>query len=537
MKLISLSFNNHHSSLTFLKDGKVVEHVISERITRKKHEYKINSTFEIFTSNLKEKYDHLSAIIFSNEDGAYSKLHLEELIDFLNENNNFLPKDKFLFVNPENHHLSHAYSGFYTSNFDDALCFIFDGDGSSFYNLIPNEVCLERETIFLFKDGKCTNTPLHKKYRILQERYLTHEGYKNDNTADDVILDDGFIATKIYSIGNKFEQLSVECGFSWQDSGKITGLAQYKNHIDKLPEEYNIKFWKEKVEESYNLQISSKNYIANLIRKYHKETGINNIVISGGVGLNCVINYHLIKEFPELNFHIDPVCSDAGISLGNALYEYVKKTNLKPEKVTTTYLGYTKNTYDLSSFNNLIISKVKYEDVVDILIGGNLVALFQGRSEIGQRSLGNRSLLFDPRIKNGKEIVNKIKKRESFRPFAASILLEYANEWFDLKTLKESPYMSFAIDAYEKTMEKVPSVIHADGTSRIQTVTKKQNYHFSNLIETFYKKTDVPMLLNTSFNLAGEPLVETLEDAINVISRSEIEYLYLPEIETLVMLK
>jgi carbamoyltransferase len=110
-------------------------------------------------------------------------------------------------------------------------------------------------------------------------------------------------------------------------------------------------------------------------------------------------------------------------------------------------------------------------------------------------------------------------------------------EWFDLKNLKESPTMSFAVDAYKKTIKTVPSVIHVDNTSRIQTVTKKQNYHFYNLIKEFYNQTKVPMLLNTSFNLSGKPLVETFDDAINALCNSEIEYLYLPEIETLVTIK
>ena len=151
--------------------------------------------------------------------------------------------------------------------------------------------------------------------------------------------------------------------------------------------------------------------------------------------------------------------------------------------------------------------------------------------------MGNRSLLFDPRITNGKSIVNRIKKRENFRPFAASILLEEVNDWFDLRTLKESQYMSFAVDAFAHTIETVPAVIHVDGTSRIQTVTKEQNYHFYKLIKAFHSKTNVPMLLNTSFNLANHPLVETLDDAIHTLSNSEIEYLYLPEIQILITLK
>ena len=130
-------------------------------------------------------------------------------------------------------------------------------------------------------------------------------------------------------------------------------------------------------------------------------------------------------------------------------------------------------------------------------------------------------------------MVNKIKRRKNYRPFAASILLEYSHDWFDLKSLNESPTMSYALEAKQKSLEQVPSVIHVDGTSRIQTVTEKQNYHFYNLIHELHKKTNVPMLLDTSFNLAGEPLVETIQDAVNVMHRSDLKYVYLPEINLL----
>jgi len=168
------------------------------------------------------------------------------------------------------------------------------------------------------------------------------------------------------------------------------------------------------------------------------------------------------------------------------------------------------------------------QDAVDKLCDGKIVAIFQNFSEWGPRALGNRSMLFDPRIPNGKDIVNKIKRREWYRPLSGTILLEHANDYFEMLTLKESPYMSFAIKARQKAIETVPSIVHEDGTSRIQTVTKEQNKNYYELIESFYERTNVPMLLNTSFNLAGDPLVETLGDALQTINNSDINYLYLP---------
>lgn len=181
-----------------------------------------------------------------------------------------------------------------------------------------------------------------------------------------------------------------------------------------------------------------------------------------------------------------------------------------------------------------IIENVTYHDVIEKILDKKIVALFQGRSEAGARALGNRSLLFDPRVPDGKDIVNIIKKREMFRPFAGTILQEHAHEWFDMLGMKESPFMSFSLQCKKEKQSLIPAIIHVDGSCRIQTVTQEQNYHYYNLIKIFYDKTNVPVLLNTSFNLAGDPLVETPEDAISTLHKSKINYLYLPEIATLV---
>lgn len=175
------------------------------------------------------------------------------------------------------------------------------------------------------------------------------------------------------------------------------------------------------------------------------------------------------------------------------------------------------------------IYNISYSEISDLLVDKNIVSIFQGRCEGGPRALGNRSILYDPRDLNAKDHVNRVKKREWFRPFAGTILLEHANEWFDLAGLKESPFMSYAVEVLEDKKELIPGIIHVDDTCRIQTVTENQNYHYYNLIKSFYEKTSVPILFNTSFNLGGETLVQTLDDAIDTLKRSEIEYLFLPE--------
>jgi len=168
------------------------------------------------------------------------------------------------------------------------------------------------------------------------------------------------------------------------------------------------------------------------------------------------------------------------------------------------------------------------KEAVDLLLQQNVVVIFQGHSEWGARALGNRSMLFDPRNKNAKEIVNKIKGRQLWRPTAATILYEYRHEYLDMHGLDESPYMTFAIDAKEKAIDKVPACVHADNTCRFQTLKREQNENYYDLIKLFHRETGVPLLLNTSFNLKGYPIVETFDDALLTLQNSEIEYLYTP---------
>ena len=170
------------------------------------------------------------------------------------------------------------------------------------------------------------------------------------------------------------------------------------------------------------------------------------------------------------------------------------------------------------------------DTVLDLLINEEqIVGIFQNESEWGPRALGNRSILFDPRNPRAKKIVNIVKKRESYRPFACTVMLEHAHEYFEMLQLPESPWMSFAIQCKPKALKDIPSLVHADNTCRIQTVTEEQNPNYYNLIKGFYERTGVPIIFNTSFNLGGEAIVETVYDAIDTCNRSMINHLYIPE--------
>lgn len=182
-----------------------------------------------------------------------------------------------------------------------------------------------------------------------------------------------------------------------------------------------------------------------------------------------------------------------------------------------------------------ILKDVSDDLVIKYILNQKIGAIFQGQSECGPRALGNRSIIFDPRISNGKNIVNKVKRRESFRPFAASILEEETEKWFQTFGVSSSPFMTFSFDILDHQSKKVPAIVHVDGTCRIQTVNQYQNLNYYNLIKNFYIKTGVPMLLNTSFNVAGDPIVETVNDAIDTLYKSEMDYVYFPEIKMLVI--
>lgn len=184
-----------------------------------------------------------------------------------------------------------------------------------------------------------------------------------------------------------------------------------------------------------------------------------------------------------------------------------------------------------------LFKNVTYDLVSELVATKNIVAIFQGRSESGPRALGNRSLLFDPRDRKGHLYINEIKGREWYRPVAGTILEEEFQNYFETAGIKSSPFMVYAFPILKdfEILKKLGTIIHVDSTCRIQTVNQEQNYHYYNLIKSFYKKTGVPVIGNTSFNLGGEPIVETVEDAISVINRSKIEFLYLPEKKVLIL--
>jgi carbamoyltransferase len=238
-----------------------------------------------------------------------------------------------------------------------------------------------------------------------------------------------------------------------------------------------------------------------------------NLCLSGGSFLNCSFNGKYISENEKWNnVHLMPACGDDGISIGSALYAIHNILKVPRAKTQRKDIMYTGPSYEPVDFEWHAKEEIDtdYKNLAEYIERGNVVAWYNGRSEFGPRALGNRSILFDPTVKDGKDIVNIIKKREWFRPFAGSCLAEKAGEWFDLRTKNETPFMMYAVDVLENKRDLIPAITHVDGTCRVQTVTAEQNKHYYELISEFDKIKGVPILFNTSFNLAGDPLVEKL---------------------------
>jgi len=273
-----------------------------------------------------------------------------------------------------------------------------------------------------------------------------------------------------------------------------------------------------------------------------------NIIATGGYYLNVVNNYKIRKKLNQIgkkdyDFYVDPLSNDSGTAIGMALWTAYHKDQDKKHLLADNfkvfdnlYLGIPRyySKHDILSYGDFEVYDTTAKEVAQLIADRNIVAIFQSRSEAGPRALGNRSIVYDPTDPNGRDIVNKVKKREWYRPFAGSVLWEYVSEYFDMQGLEESPYMMFALDVWENKKEVIPSILHVDGTSRIQTVKNEQNPHYYELIENFRKITGIPILFNTSFNLAGDPLVETLEDAIYTMRNSDINYMYMPETNFLI---
>ena len=491
MNIFSIALNMHDHN-TY--DG--VFHNQVERHNRVKHNLNPNNAHdhepsrEFFRNHFMPNYKAHDVFAFT-----VSNLGQEFVIDLLEETVgdkdflSFKPKhlwdyyqtDSYYYID---HHQSHAAYAYLTSEFSESDILAIDGRGWHF------------NCVFIDKRGNITD-----------------------------------LSDKL-AVGGLWNRIAQDIGFGYLQAGKVMGLAGFgkfndevnsiiteylENPNHKLPDRAREVLSRVPNEDvAYTLQYATQELIKKIVTPLKTS---DNLCIAGGVAYNGYINEAMTKHYTQV--HVPPAVGDEGQSLGTYMHADYNLNNTI--HVPNSYAG---KEYDVDTklfkglhWENKWMAEINNE-VAQAIANGKIVAWFQGKSESGNRSLGNRSILADPRNPEIKNIINsKIKNREDFRPFAPSVLEEYYKEYFD--TSHASPYMSRIVPV---TSTKIPGVTHVDGTARIQTVQREFNKRYYDLINMFYALTGVPMLLNTSFN-CQEPIVETPEDAVNTFKKCDLDIL------------
>jgi carbamoyltransferase len=384
------------------------------------------------------------------------------------------------------HHASHAAGGYFTSEFNDAAIVVVDAIG-------------EWDTISVW------HAKGNKMKRIHTERYPHSLGLLYSAITDRVGLkvnEEEYILMGMAAYGKPVYYKALMDDFIDVMDGPHFKL---KENVHQ-----GLHWWREdiKSEQDYvnlaaSIQRITEEFMCDITRWAYEITESNNLVLAGGCALNCVSNEKIARQNLFKNIWIMPNPGDAGSSLGCILAHTKRKAVWEGP-----YLGAK-------------ISHVfDYVHASEILEQGEIIGVATGKAEFGPRALGNRSLLADPRGKFIKDRVNDIKKRQRFRPFAPVIMEEYAHKYFDMP-VKTSPYMQFTAKCLRPDL--FPAICHVDGTSRVQTVNREQNEHLYNLLHEFYDRTGCPMLLNTSLNIKGEPLVNTWMDAVSFQHRYKVK--------------
>ncbi len=587
----------HNAGVCLLKDGEVVFSVEEERLSRAKYDGsplagmvkvldytdKIDYMFVSHTTTLGAAGDlcieYMSDDIYS---GMARKLGL---IDF------HIPTPEEP-LSPQvidlasQHHKVHAACAFYRSGFDEAVAVVVDGAGSA-ANVRCSLPFQPDESIVAWEVESIIGVKYPAEFKTYYKHFGTREPMPHQieyQCPSDSISEDGkhiAVLSPNAGIVKAYEAATIYNGFQAIEAGKTMGLFPYGKPNDNIPSIFstdttiptvnrnliiptypnaayvNYPAYSElaftpgehekypdlqnRKDLSYAIQTETQEQVLNLIKSAVEFSGQKNVVLSGGYGLNCVANYHYLDKLSEegINLYVEPCSNDGGTAIGAALWGYYEMSRSEEKHNPEIYLGpkydYTQQYIEtLAEKYDCTTSDATHDDIVELITSKNIVSLFQGRSENGPRALGNRSLMYDPTDPDGKDFVNSVKHREYFRPFAGSILEEDVHEWFDLRGMESSPTMMYAVNCQPGIEEKIPAIIHIDGTCRIQTVNRDQNPHYYDIIKAFKEKTGCPIIFNTSFNLGGEPLVETLEDALKTVSNSDVEYLYLPEFGKLI---
>ena len=553
---LGISCYYHDSAAALLKDGHVIAAVEEERFSRKKFDddFPIMS-IEWCLKEAKITPSQIDSVAFYDKPvlkferlldnyiavaprGLYSFLDtipkwIHKRLWIKNEIKKSLKGFKGEIIFPE-HHLSHTAYTFYTSPFEESAILTVDGVGewstTSLGYAQNNSITLTHDirwphslglfySAFTYFLGFQVNEGEYKLMGLAS--YGTPKYYDKiiNNLID--VKDDGSIHLNMKYFAFTYDKVMTNDRFS-----KLFEIEPRKRDEKVQQIHYDIGASAQKVLEEILLKMANHIY---------EKFKIKNLCLGGGVALNGVANYRILKEGPFDNVHVPPSPGDAGSAVGCAQYLYYiyhknpRIIEKNPAKVISesVYVGTSYSDEEIREFlnsNNIQYQQLQHDELLQntakLISAGKIVGWYQGKMEWGPRALGSRSILADPRKADMKDILNeKIKHRESFRPFAPSILEEYVTEYFDID--RPSPYMLFV--APVKKPEIIPAVTHVDGTGRLQTVNREANPLYYDLINEFYKITGVPVIINTSMNVMGEPIVNTPEQAYQMIVKTDMD--------------
>jgi len=540
--------SGHDVGYCLLKDGIPIIHEELERFIREKEPLGdgLEMLFQrVPEENLKD-IEHFS---YGNPGGMLGKwasrcgkkASRDKMNSLLKSNNG----DFFVI----GHHQSHAANAFFSSNYKEALVITIDGSGTDKkdYNDVHSEATPENSFSTAFTFWKGSDLDIEPLDRIPMQkitigspwRIYTREIFGLSSGHPHGLAAGTIMAMASVGDSDKYYEDFYNAfmgGGGGPSPMTMDNCIKYKPIAEKSEQDaFDVAAGIQKATEMVGKEI-----ITPYIEKYNPK----HICMSGGVVLNSVMVGKMYDWYPNVEqIYICPVPYDGGLAIGSAQYIYhqiLRKPRVKWVDNSSPYLGSKYNKKDIENAINLYedkidVTKSNDDTVVNLLIEQNIISVFGGGSESGRRALGNRSILCDPRSPNMKDIINeKVKHRQWFRPFAPSILREKVSDWF-YKDI-DSPYMTTVLDWREEVKDKVPAVVHLNGTARLQTVTENDNKWYYNFIKKFESKTKVPIVLNTSFN-DREPIVETPEHAINCFMGTNIDYLYFYETKTLVRKK
>ena len=585
IRILGLSAYYHDSAAALVVDGQIVAAAQEERFTRKKHDadfparavtycleeagvhlddvdyvvfydkplIKFERLLETYLAYAPKGFrSFLASMPIWLKDKLFLKATLKRELGKLASSEKTIPRLLF-----NAHHHSHAASAFFPSPFDKAAVLCLDGVGewatSSVWLGEGHKLDPQWEINFPHSLGL-----LYSAFTYFTGFKVNSGEYKLMGLApygDPVYVD--LILDKLVDVK---EDGSFRLDMSYFNYA--TGLTMTNRKFDALfggpPRAPESEISQREMDIARSIQVVTEEIVLKIARNVHKELGTEYLCLAGGVALNCVSNGRILREGPFKDIWIQPAAGDAGGALGAALsvwYEYLDnpRSASAGDDMQGAYLGPRNTPEDIKAYLDSIGASYEELDdpvlmprVADILGDENVVGWFQGRMEFGPRSLGGRSIIGDPRSQKMQSVMNlKIKYRESFRPFAPAVKAERVSDWFEID--RKSPYMLlvapvkkekcrimteqqqhlFGIEKLNIPRSEIPSITHVDYSARIQTVHKETNPRFHRLLDAFEDATGCPVLVNTSFNVRGEPIVCSPEDAYRCFMRTEMDYLVL----------